>query len=174
MRILNVIVSGPDPKIRGAFIKTLTQAFFRSPEQMAAGKSGDTYQVDFGRLTIDDQSFLYLAGVPSDEQFSFIWEGLAEGLLGFVVVVDAKDARAADHTAELISRLKKLVDIPVVVAFNGLGDAKDADAVALKETLGVAREDQVVCCDVTDKESAKKVLNRLFRQGAKLARKLSA
>ena len=45
--------------------------------------------MDFGRITIDRDLVLYLFGTPGQERFDFMWEILGEGMLGYVLLLDA-------------------------------------------------------------------------------------
>lgn len=77
-------------------------------------KSTTTVALDFGCVTIDDEIKLYLFGTPGQDRFGFMWNDLAQGALGALVVVDTRrldDCYAAvdyfEHT-----------DVPFVVAVN--------------------------------------------------------
>src|SRR5512133_3546339 len=50
-------------------------------------KHTTTVAMDFGCVTIDDTLKLYLFGTPGQARFGFMWDDLAEGALGAVVVV---------------------------------------------------------------------------------------
>jgi signal recognition particle receptor subunit beta len=172
MKLLNVIVAGPAKAEKTAFIENLSDHVFHSPEQVAVGKQGDSYSVEFGRAKVDEETLLYLAGIPMGQQFYFLWERLADGLLGFVVVINAKTKVGVFETGELIARLKKLTDTPFVVVFCGATDRRDPGIVELRKKLGIPREEQVICGDPKSKETAKAVLIKLLNFGVKLHRKV--
>jgi Conserved hypothetical ATP binding protein len=48
----------------------------------------------FGRITIRDNLVIYLFGTPGRERFWFMWDELASGALGAVVLADTR--RIAD------------------------------------------------------------------------------
>ena len=50
--------------------------------------------MDFGRITIRDGLVLYLFGTPGQDRFWFMWDELALGALGAVVLADTR--RLAD------------------------------------------------------------------------------
>ena len=58
------------------------------------GKSTTTVAMDFGRITINDDLVLYLFGTPGQDRFWFVWDELAIGALGAVVLADTR--RLAD------------------------------------------------------------------------------
>jgi uncharacterized protein len=54
------------------------------------GKSTTTVAMDFDRITVDDQLILYLFGTPGQDRFWFMWDELARGAVGAVVLVDLR------------------------------------------------------------------------------------
>ncbi|HEB12424.1 MAG TPA: hypothetical protein ENI11_01975 [Actinobacteria bacterium] len=173
MKMVNVIIIGPSTSGKSSFIGSLTESVFTTPEEISAGGSGKSCLVEFGRIQMNDDLFLYLVGIPGDEEFQFIWERMAQDLLGFVVMNNTKNIAQAAQVKALIKDLKALTDTPFVVAFNGLDGGK-AKAAELKKEFKIPREEQVICCDVTDKESAKKVLLCLFGVAVKQIKKATA
>lgn len=57
-------------------------------------KRTTTVAMDFGRITIRDDYMLYLFGTPGQERFWFVWDELALGALGAVILADTR--RLAD------------------------------------------------------------------------------
>ncbi len=53
-----------------------------------------TVAMDFGRITLREDLVLYLFGTPGQERFWFMWDELALGALGAVVLADTR--RLAD------------------------------------------------------------------------------
>ena len=56
--------------------------------------------MDFGRITISEDLVLYLFGTPGQDRFWFLWDELAQGALGAVVLADTRrleDCFAADR-----------------------------------------------------------------------------
>ena len=50
--------------------------------------------MDFGRITLRDDLLIYLFGTPGQDRFWFMWDELAHGALGAVVLADTR--RLAD------------------------------------------------------------------------------
>ena len=50
--------------------------------------------LDFGRITIRENLVIYLFGTPGQERFWFMWDELARGALGAIVMADTR--RLAD------------------------------------------------------------------------------
>src|SRR5690242_6177173 len=59
-----------------------------------ATKTTTTVAMDFGRITINPSLVLYLFGTPGQNRFWFLWDELATGALGAVVLADTR--RLAD------------------------------------------------------------------------------
>ena len=55
-----------------------------------AAKTTTTVAMDFGRLTIRADLTLYLFGTPGQERFWFMWDELAYGTLGAIVLADTR------------------------------------------------------------------------------------
>ncbi len=174
MKLLNVILAGPAEKEKTALIKAFSDVVFKSPEQVAIGKKGDAYTVEFGRSKIGSDTYLYLAGVPMDEHFDFLWERLAKGLLGFILIVDM--AATADKAAakDLIARVKEMSQTPMVVVFIGPTGPRDPGVAALRKELDIAKEEQLICGAAADKQTAKAAISKLLQLGIKMQKKVTA
>ena len=64
-----------------------------------AAKTTTTVAMDFGRITIRADLTLYLFGTPGQERFWFMWDELAYGTLGAIVLADTR--RLADCFAAI-------------------------------------------------------------------------
>ena len=82
-------------------------------------KTATTVAMDFGRISLNDELVLYLFGTPGQERFWFLWNGLFEGALGAVVLVDT---RRLEVSFDVIGRLEER-GVPFVVAVNAFPDA---------------------------------------------------
>src|SRR6202020_2058052 len=53
-------------------------------------KSTTTVAMDFGRISIRSDLLVYLFGTPGQQRFWFMWDELAYGALGAVVLADTR------------------------------------------------------------------------------------
>ena len=53
-------------------------------------KTTTTVAMDFGKLTVEQGLVLYLFGTPGQDRFGFMWDDVAEGALGAIVLVDTR------------------------------------------------------------------------------------
>ena len=74
-----------------------------------------TVAMDFGRITVDESLILYLFGTPGQDRFWFMWDELARGCVGAVVLVDL---RRVDDCFPAIDYFENR-RVPFVVAVNG-------------------------------------------------------
>ena len=53
-------------------------------------KTTTTVALDFGRITINADIVLYIFGTPGQDRFWFMWDELAQGAIGAIVLVDTR------------------------------------------------------------------------------------
>jgi len=163
MQSVKVIVTGPFNAGKTTFIKAVSEIMVLSTERQISDASGEgsgetTVAMDFGRITISDDVVLYLFGTPGQERFSFMWETLSEGMLGFVLLVDAEDEGSFEDAKAMIAFFKEMSDVPFVVAANKVAAT---DVTTLRRVRSaIALEDSVplLPVDAREKESVKAVL----------------
>ncbi|MFB7271051.1 ATP/GTP-binding protein [Streptomyces sp. NPDC056244] len=122
-------------------------------------KTATTVAMDFGRISITDRLVLYLFGTPGQERFWFLWNGLFEGALGAVVLVDT---RRLEVSFDVIGRLEER-GVPFVVAVNTFPDAPHHPAEELRRALDLPDEVPMVDCDARLRASSRDVLLTLTR-----------
>ncbi|MFB7671397.1 ATP/GTP-binding protein [Kitasatospora purpeofusca] len=121
-------------------------------------KSETTVAMDFGRISISDELVLYLFGTPGQERFWFLWNGLFEGALGAVVLVDT---RRLEVSFDVIGRLEDR-GVPFVVAANAFPGAPAHPDEELRLALDLPPEVPIVACDARVRESGRDVLLALM------------
>jgi signal recognition particle receptor subunit beta len=117
-------------------------------------KSTTTVALDFGRITIDDDIVLYLFGTPGQERFWFMWNELAFGAVGVVILADTR--RLADSFPAV--DYFELRRIPFVVAVNNFDGAPRFHSEAVRVALDLDPEVPVISCDARDRTSCRDVL----------------
>jgi uncharacterized protein len=168
-RTLKVVVTGPFDAGKSTFIRTISETTVLSTERPvsrgAEGTSGSTtVAMDFGRLTLASDLALYLFGTPGQQRFEFMWDILAEGMLGFVLMVDAQTPESDTEVDRIRRHFADLADVPFVVMVNKVANADSAVAEGLRARLGVPADVPVVVGDARVRESVKQVLLTLLHQ----------
>ncbi len=163
MQSVKVVVTGPFNAGKTTFIKSVSEITVLSTERQVSDVSGEgggetTVAMDFGRITISDDVVLYLFGTPGQERFSFMWETLSEGMLGFVLMVDVTSKDSVADAASMIEFFTGMSDVPFVVAANKVDPNDSLMLSATRTTLGLADDVPLLPCNARDKESVKAVL----------------
>lgn len=166
-RILKVVVTGPYEAGKTTFIRTISEVAVLSTERAVsdpgASTSGSTtVAMDFGRITADEDLALYLFGTPGQERFEFMIDILAEGMLGFVLIVDPSRDDAVSETRRVRQRVHELGDATYVVALNKVTRDHDQAIAAMREALELPPAVPVVITDARDREAVKATLIALF------------
>jgi uncharacterized protein len=121
------------------------------------GKTTTTVALDFGRITLDESTVVYLFGTPGQRRFSFMWEELVEGALGAVVLADTR--RLAD-SFDAIDFFESR-GVPFVVAVNCFDGHRTHRADDVRVALDLEERVPLLLCDARDRESVKEVVVEL-------------
>jgi len=132
-------------------------------------KTTTTVAMDFGRITIRDNLVMYLFGTPGQERFWFMWDELAGGALGAVVLVDTRRLADCFPLVDFFERRR----VPFVVAINCFEGARRHHPEDVRSALDLGPDVPVVLCDARQRSSARDVLIALMEhalQGLQRAR----
>ncbi|MFJ8156749.1 GTP-binding protein [Streptomyces sp. NPDC094468] len=140
--------------------ETMTQAGIGVDDDYGSdSKTATTVAMDFGRISITDQLVLYLFGTPGQERFWFLWNGLFEGALGAVVLIDT---RRLEVSFDVMGRLEER-GVPFVVAVNSFPDGPRYPIEELRTALDLPPDVPIVECDARRRASSRDVLMTLVR-----------
>ncbi len=123
-------------------------------------KTTTTVALDFGRITLDRNIILYLFGTPGQDRFTFLWDDLAEGALGAVIMADTRRIEDCYPVLDYFEERS----VPFLVAVNHFQDAERFAMEEVREALGVDHSIPVVPCDARYRQSVKEVLVGLIEQ----------
>lgn len=168
MQTVKMVITGPFSSGKTEFISSISEIdVVRTERQITAEaeravKEATTVAMDFGRITVDDDLVLYLFGTPGQRRFDFMWEILAEGMLGFVVMVDSTKPETFREAKSILETFRAYAPTPYVVAANkqDLPDAWSVDD--LRIALRIDSNIKLLPCVANDKESVKTVLLELL------------
>ncbi|MGW7402828.1 GTP-binding protein [Streptomyces sp. NPDC054833] len=121
-------------------------------------KRSTTVALDFGRITIGSDLVLYLFGTPGQQRFWFMWNDLAVGALGAVVLVDVRRPRASFAAIDFFERRR----IPFVVGVNGFHGLHPYTPEEVRDALALPEGTPVLLCDARERESSRDVLIALI------------
>ena len=118
------------------------------------GKTTTTVAMDFGRISLRSDLVLYLFGTPGQQRFWFMWDELAIGALGAVVLADTRRLADSFPAIDYFERRQ----IPFIVALNCFDGARRYEIEDVRAALDLDPDLPIIRCDARSKESAKQVL----------------
>ena len=127
-------------------------------------KTTTTVAMDFGRITIREDLVVYLFGTPGQRRFWFMWDDLASGALGAVIMADTR--RLADCFASVDYFERH--GTPFIVAVNCFQGAKRFPESAVRTALDLDPDVPVVICDARRRASSRDVLIALVEHAINL------
>jgi small GTP-binding protein len=164
---VKVVVTGPFAAGKTTLIRTISEITVLSTERGITDstrrrKAETTVAMDFGRITIDRDLVLYLFGTPGQDRFDFMWEILGEGMIGYLLLIDAGRPESVEEAAGIHESFRRMARVPYVVALNRATDDDSALVDQVRTRLNIPGDVAILACDATDKESVKKVLLALL------------
>ena len=162
-----IVVSGPVGAGKTTFINSVSEIETVSTEAGISdgSESGDktttTVGIDFGRITVGGDMELYLFGTPGQERFDFLWDIVARGMLGVIMLVDCERPDSFAESRRILDHFRGLGDVPVIIGANKIQDFAE-DTRALSEHLELRDHEFVVPTDARDREQVKQTLIELL------------
>ena len=127
------------------------------------GKQATTVVMDFGRIGITDDVVLYLFGTPGQDRFWFLWDELALGALGAVVIADTRRLADCFPSVDYFERR----GTPFIVGVNCFAGTPSYGTPEVRLALNLDLEVPVLLCDARDRDSAKEMLIALVEHAMK-------
>lgn len=112
-------------------------------------KSTTTVGTDFGRLTLDPHLVLYLFGSPGQQRFRLLWEDIAKGALGVLVLVDTRRLDSAFEVMDMVEES----GLPYAVAVNRFPDAPEHELDEVRRSLDLSPGTPLVSLDARSKDA---------------------
>ena len=125
-------------------------------------KTTTTVAMDFGRITINEDLQVYLFGTPGQDRFWFLWDELAFGALGAVVLADTR--RLADCFPSV--DYFETRNTPFVVGVNCFDGLQRHSPESVRNALDLDPDVPVLLCDARDRQSGKALLIALVEHVA--------
>ncbi|MBO2446347.1 ATP/GTP-binding protein [Actinomadura barringtoniae] len=122
-------------------------------------KTTTTVAMDFGRITLREGLSIYLFGTPGQDRFWFMWDELATGALGAVVLADTRRLTDCFPAVDYFEQR----GLPFLVAVNQFDGARTYDPERVKTALDLEPHVPVLICDARERTSAKQTLVSLVK-----------
>lgn len=117
-------------------------------------KTETTVAMDFGRITLKHDLVLYLFGTPGQDRFHFMWNELARGAIGAVVLVDTRRIDACFAAIDFF----EMRETPFVVAINTFHGRRLHGIEEVRNALQIGPEIPIVYCDARVRVDVQRVL----------------
>ena len=122
-------------------------------------KTSTTVALDFGRLTINTEIVLYLFGTPGQDRFWFMWDELARGAVGAIILIDTRRLETSFSAIDFFERR----DLPFIVAVNMFFGECGYQADEIRAALKLGPLVPLVWCDARDRYTCKRALIKLVQ-----------
>lgn len=165
-RPLKIVITGPFAAGKTTLIKTISEVAIVGTERDITDdtknvKQRTTVAMDFGRLTFADELSLFLFGTPGQRRFEVMWEILSEGMIGFILLVNAADERSVEEGSHILDQFRQYADVPYVIGVSHLDQQPDAPEVVfgrVRQALEVPETVEVIACDPREREDVKTLM----------------
>ena len=117
-------------------------------------KTSTTVAMDFGRISLPGDLWLYLFGTPGQDRFHFMWDDLIKGAIGAVVLVDTERLEQCFDAVDYFEARQ----IPFGLAVNCFEGVAKHDLDSVREALAVRPEVPVFYTDARNRAATKQAL----------------
>ncbi len=166
---LKLVISSPHPALRKEFIRAISEIEVISNEReikplvRQSQRTTTNISMDYGLIYVDDV-ILYLFGTPVQRRFDFMWQILAEGMLGYVVVLDAQQTASLPEVHMILETFAAYARVPHVIAVENHERPGSLGLDALRVTLNLHEQVSILPCKTDDPASVKNILLELSYQ----------
>ncbi|PWJ55665.1 hypothetical protein SAMN06264364_10228 [Quadrisphaera granulorum] len=122
-------------------------------------KTTTTVAMDFGRIALPGNLWLYLFGTPGQDRFLFMWDDLVRGAIGAVVLVDTERLEQCFAAVDYFEQR----GIPFVVAVNCFDGIARHELDDVREALAVPAHVPVLYTDARARPATKQTLVTLVQ-----------
>jgi signal recognition particle receptor subunit beta len=115
--------------------------------------------MDFGRISLPGNLWLYLFGTPGQDRFLFMWDDLVQGAIGAVVLVDTERLEQCFPAVDYFEARQ----IPFVVAVNCFDGVARHQLEDVREALAVPAHVPMLYTDARTRAATKQTLISLVQ-----------
>jgi uncharacterized protein len=126
-------------------------------------KTETTVAMDFGRIALPGNLWLYLFGTPGQDRFLFMWDDLVRGAIGAVVLVDTDRLEQCFPAVDYFEARQ----IPFVVAVNCFDGIAKHQLEDVREALAVPAHVPMMYTDARSRAATKQTLVLLVQHAMK-------
>ncbi len=167
---VKIVITGDFNAGKTTLVKTMSQVPIKSADQpilhqpLGIAKSTTTVDMDYGLVRVDSEIILQLFGTPGQARFEFMWEMLARGMAGYVVMFDSSRPATFERTNYILDYFAGLANVPFVVAANKQDCNGALPAAYIRHRLNLPSQVPVIPCIAYERAKAKNVLIALIQR----------
>ncbi len=116
-RTYKLLISGPVGSGKSTFIRNISEIPVVDTDVRSTiniGKEKTTVAMDYGLIHIDDDE-IHLFGTPGQVRFSFMWEILSNGAVGFIMLVDSTKPSEFPKARQILDYVTSRTEIPFII-----------------------------------------------------------
>jgi signal recognition particle receptor subunit beta len=117
-------------------------------------KNTTTVAMDFGRISLPGNLWLYLFGTPGQDRFLFMWDDMVKGAIGAVVLVDTDRLEQCFPAVDYFESRQ----IPFVVAVNCFDGVARHQIEDVREALAIPAHVPMLYTDARTRAATKQAL----------------
>lgn len=165
-RVFKIVVTGPFNSGKTTFIGAISEIEVVSTERAVSRGAGKkpmtTVAMDFGRISLPDGYVIHMYGTPGQERFDFMREILAEGMLGYVVLLDGSEPSTFEEGKRIMEAFERMSDGPFVVAVTRADRKGCLAPERVRKMMSLGGDVEVASCDARGITGVKSVLISLL------------
>ena len=165
MDVVKIVITGPVGAGKTTLINSVSKFAIINTEANSSediGKPTTTVALDHGILDLGNVQ-LHLYGTPGQERFDFVWEVLAKGALGVVVLLRADKPSQLPKARYIRDFIASRISVPVVVAPTHIDKTPHWGATEISNFMRIPKED-VICTDPRTRDGALRPLKRVVEK----------
>ncbi len=165
-RLYKLVVTGMFNAGKTTFVNTLSNIDPVNTDRVTRNKNEakvkaiTTIAMDYGKVSVNGDVDIHLFGTPGQDRFDFMRDLLADGMHGFIFMVDSTDRHSLKQATEQLTVFRKRGKVPYLLAANK-ADRKGLSSAEIRKQLNLSQRQPVVPCIATDKASARAVVEQL-------------
>lgn len=162
-KIYKIFVAGLPDAGKTTFVKTCSQI---SPliTDVSSKNRKTTVAFDFGLIKIDEKREIHVYGTPGQERFSFMWEIIQKGALGYIYLIPAYGYELIQVLSHF-NQVRNIAKIPSVIGITKTDlSANNSNIVfQVAQAFNVSEKD-IFTLDPRVKADVKSALERIVKK----------
>jgi uncharacterized protein len=169
VRTAKLVVTGPFGAGKSTLLSTLVGPGALGTEHLVSRGRGTppgrtTVAMESARLPVAEDLALALYATPGQDRFGFLWEILADRLLGYVLLVDATRPDTMPAARHVRGHFESQVQVPSTVGLTRVrGDLEPIER-RIRAELELPSEVPVLSIDARDRDDAKRLIHSVLVQ----------